>query len=617
MSNLEIVKLFRNVAAAYSIKDEKKFRFQIIAYQKAADTVSNLTSEIIDFYKDNKLNTLPGIGVTIKSHLEELFKTNKVKQFEWALHGIPEAVFPLLDIPSFGPKKVYRLVKEFHLKNSKTVLEDLEKIAKQGKIARLASFGDKSQSDILRAIAEFRLGKGKTTRMTLPYAMEVADKVVSYLKQSKDVVRAEPLGSLRRRMPTVGDIDIAVATDNPKGVIEYFTSYPYKERIIEKGDTTSSILVSGGKQVDLMTQPPEAFGSLLQHFTGSKNHNIHLREFALKKGLSLSEYGIRRKTPAPLRLARPEENARPERGPAPSGAGRGRRGKWKMENFSTEEQFYHAVGLEWIPPEIRENTGEIELASQKKLPKLVELPDIKGDLHIHTSFPIEPSHDLGQNTILEMLEKARLLKYAYLGFSEHNPSISKHNSNQTYSILARRNEEIEHILLSNKDVRILKLLEIDILPHGNLAIDDKSLNLLDGAIVSIHSTFNMNKTDMTERVLKGLSHKKAKILAHPTGRMLNERQGYELDWSKIFEFCKKNNKALEINSWPGRLDLPDMVIRMAVEAKVKMVINTDSHAVSQMELMKYGIAMARRGWATKDDILNTLSYNEFSEWLRK
>ncbi len=600
MSNLEIVKLFRNVAAAYSIKDEKKFRFQIIAYQKAADTVSNLTSEIIDFYKDNKLNTLPGIGVTIKSHLEELFKTNQVKQFEWALHGIPEAVFPLLDIPSFGPKKAYGLVKEFHLNNPKTVLEDLEKIAKKGKIAKLAGFGDKSQSDILRAIAEFRLGKGKTIRMILPYAMEVADKVVSYLKQSKDVARAEPLGSLRRRMPTVGDIDIAVATNNPKGVIEYFTSYPYIERIIEKGDTTSSILVSGGKQVDLMTQPPEAFGSLLQHFTGSKNHNIHLREFALKKGLSLSEYGIKRKMPAPLRLARPGEN-----------------GKWKMENFSTEEQFYHAIGLEWIPPEIREDTGEIELASQKKLPKVVELADIKGDLHIHSNFPIEPSHDLGQNTILEMLQKAEFLKYEYLGFSEHNPSISKHSSNQTYSILARRNEEIEHILLSNKGVRILKLLEIDISPHGNLAIDDKSLNLLDGAIVSIHSTFNMNKTDMTERVLNGLSHKKAKILAHPTGRMLNERQGYELDWSKIFEFCKKNNKALEINSWPGRLDLPDMIIRMAVEAKVKMVINTDSHAVSQMELMKYGIAMARRGWATKDDILNTLSYNEFSEWLRK
>jgi len=589
MSNQEIVKLFRNVAAAYSIKDEKKFRFQIIAYQKAADTVSNLTSEIIDFYKDNKLNTLPGIGTTIKSHLEELFKTGKVAQFEWALHGIPEAVFPLLDIPSFGPKKAYKLVKEFNLNNPKTVLKDLEAIANQGKIAKLDGFGDKSQSDVLRAIAEFRLGKGKTTRMTLPYAIEIADKITLYLKQSKDVIRAEPLGSLRRRMPTVGDIDIAVATNNPKNVIEYFTNYPYKERIIEKGNATSSLLVSGGKQVDLMTSPPEAFGALLQHFTGSKNHNVHLRELSLKKGLSLSERGIKNLSKKGL----------------------------PIEKYDSEEKFYEAIGLQWIPPEIREDTGEIELASKNKLPKLIELSDIKGDLHIHSNFSIEPSHDLGQNTISEMLQKAKFLNYEYLGFSEHNPSISKHSSNQVFSLLTKRNAVIEQTMSGNKDVRILKLLEIDILPNGNLAVDDKSLSALDGAIVSIHSTFNMNKTDMTERVLKGLSHKKAKILAHPTGRMLNERKGYELDWSKIFDFCKENNKALEINSWPGRLDLPDMVIRMAVDAGVKMVIDTDSHGVNDMELMKYGIAMARRGWATRDDILNALSYNEFLEWLKQ
>ncbi len=589
MSNAEIVKLFRNVAAAYSIKDEKKFRFQIIAYQKAADTVANLTSEISDFYRSNKLETLPGVGTTIRSHIEELFKTGKVKHFEWALNGIPEAVFPLLDIPSFGPKKAYKLVKEFNLKNSKTVINDLEKIAKNNKIAPLEGFGEKSQNDILRAIAEFRLGKGKTTRMTLPYAMEVADRIVTYLKQSKDVIRAESLGSLRRRMPTVGDIDIAVSTNNPKKVLDYFADYPHKERVIEKGTATSSLLVSGGKQVDLMVQPPEAFGSLLQHFTGSKNHNVHLRELSLKKGLSLSERGIK--------------NLSKKNSP--------------IQQYDTEEKFYTAVGSQWIPPELREDTGEIELGMQNKLPKIVEVSDIKGDFHIHSSFPIEPSHDLGQNSILEMVDKAKSLNYEYLGFSEHNPSISKHTSGQTYAILAKRNEEIEQILSGNKDVRIFKLLEIDILPNGNLAVDDKCLNLLDGAIISVHSVFNLNKERMTERVIKGLSHKKAKILAHPTGRMLNERQGYELDWAKIFDFCKKNNKALEINSWPGRLDLPDMIIRMAVEAKVKMVINTDSHAVSQMDLMKFGVFMARRGWATKDDILNTLSYNEFSEWLKK
>ncbi len=561
-----------------------------MAYQKAADTVSNLTTEIGDFYRNGTLDTLPGIGVTIRSHLEELFKTGKVSHFEWVLKDIPKAVFPLLDIPSFGPKKAYKLVKEFRLKNPTTVIDGLEKVARKGKIADLEGFGDKSQSDILRAISEFRLGKGKTTRMTLPYAMQVADKVVSYLKQSKFVLEAEPLGSLRRKVSTVGDIDIAVATNNPKEVIEHFVLYPHKERVIEKGEATSSILVSGGNQVDLMTQPPEAFGSLLQHFTGSKNHNIHLREFALKKGLSLSEYGIRRKM---------------------------KRGKWKMENFSTEEQFYHAIGLEWIPPEIREDTGEIELAAAGNLPKLVQLSDIKGDLHIHSNYPIEPSHDLGKNTISEMLIEAKSLGYEYLGFSEHNPSISKHTSGQMYNLIKKRNENIEHILSNNKNVRVFKLLETDILPNGELAIDNKALELLDATIVSIHSVFNMNSIDMTERVIKGLSHKKAKLLAHPTGRMLNERPGYELDWNRILEFCKKNSKALEINSWPGRLDIPDTIVRLAVNANVKMIINTDSHMTGQMDLMEHGVAVARRGWATKDDILNTLSYNEFSEWLKK
>ena len=588
MSNQEISRLFRNIAAAYTIKDEAKFRFQIMAYQKAADTVSSLTSEIGDYYRENKLETLPGVGKTLRSHLDELFKTGEVKQFKWALADIPEAVFPLLDVPSFGPKKAYRLVKEFNLKNPKTVLNDLEKIAKEDKISRLEGFGEKSQADILRAIEEFRLGKGKTVRMTLPYALELADKVVAYLRQSKDVLKAETLGSLRRRMPTVGDIDIAVATNNPKKVLDYFVSYPHKERIIEKGTVSSSLLVSGGKQIDLIALPPDSFGSLLQHFTGSKNHNVHLREISLKKKLSLSERGIK--------------NLAVKNSP--------------IEKFDTEEKFYAAIGSQWIPPEMREDTGEIELGMQNKLPKIVDISDMKGDLHIHSSFPIEPSHDLGRNSILEMTQKAKLLKYEYLGFSEHNPSISKHSQNEMYSLISKRNEEIEHILSSNKDVQILKLLEIDILPNGELAIDNKCLDLLDGAIVSVHSVFNLNKDKMTDRILKGLSHQKAKILAHPTGRMLNERPGYELDWNKIFSFCKKNNKALEINSWPGRLDLSDSTIRLAVENEVKMIINTDSHELEQMDLMKYGVFMARRGWATKDDILNTLTYNKFSEWLK-
>ena len=588
MSNEQISKLLRNIATAYTIKNEKKFRFQIIAYQRAADFIKNSSIGLRDYYKDSKLQDIPGIGTSIKGHLEELFKTGKSKQFNWALKGIPDPVFVLIDIPTFGPKKSYRLVNEFGLSNSKNVIADLEKIAKKGLIAQLKGFGEKSQRDILRAIKEFKEGKGKTSRMVLPLASEISDKIIDYLRKSPYVGRAYVLGSLRRQLPTVGDIDIAVASNNPKKVIDHFISYPYIERMIEKGKETASMLVSGGKQIDLMVQPPQAFGALLQHFTGSKNHNIALREFALKKGMSLSEHGIKYL----------------------------RNKKSNIKQIDSEEEFYNTLGLAWIPPEIRENTGEIELAAKKALPKLIEIKDIKGDFHIHSSFPIQPSHDLGKNTIGEMASKAISLGYEYVGFSEHNPSVSKHTNSQIYTLISVRNQEIDQIKLRYKSIRVLKILEVDILSSGELAIDDKSLSLLDFAIVSIHSVFSMNKANMTKRVIEGLSHPKAKVLAHPTGRLLNQRPGYELDWEKIFKFCKDNNKALEINAWPSRLDLSDQLIRQCVGNDVKMVINTDSHASYQMDNMKFGVSMARRGWATKSDILNTLDYNEFMKWLK-
>lgn len=589
MGNQEIAKLLREVAASYSIKNDQKFRFQIIAYEKAADSVENSSVELKDLYQENKLDSLPGIGPTIKSHLEELFKTGTVKHFQWARKSIPESVFVLMEIPTFGPKKSYRLIKEFKLSDPKTAIDDLEKIAKAGKIAKLSGFGEKSQEDILRVIEEFKKGFGKNVRMNLPYASEIAEKILTYMKKCNAVIKIEALGSLRRMTPTIGDVDIGVATDNQKTVIEHFIKYPNTERVIEKGNATASIIVSGGREVDLMTMPEESFGSLLQHLTGSKNHNVRLRDYALTKGLSLSEYGIKRKM---------------------------RNKKWKMENYSSEKDFYHALSLQWIPPELREDKGEIEAATSNALPKLVEAKDIKGDLHIHSSFSIEPSHDLGQSTMEEMIKKAKELRYEYLGFSEHNPSISKHNKNQIYSLVARRNEKIEQIILKIKSVRIIKMLETDILSNGDLSIDNKTLELLDCAIVSIHSSFSKNKTEMTKRVIQGLSHPKAKILAHPTGRMLNVRRGYDLDYDNIFDFCKKNNKALEINSWPNRLDLPDTLVRQAVDNRIRLAINTDSHAVYQMNLMKYGVAVARRGWATKDDIINTLGYEEFVKWLK-
>lgn len=582
-TNREISSLLRNVAATYSIIDEKKHRFQIIAYQKASETIDGLSTEIMDLFVQNSLDKIPGVGESMRSHLQELFTTGHVVHFEKIMENLSPAVFPLLDIPTFGPKKAFKLVEAFHLDNSSTVIDDVYDLAQKGKIAPLDTFGEKSQADIKRAIDEYRLGKTKSSRMVLPLAKELADKFVAYLKENKHVKEVFPLGSLRRMKSTIGDVDIAVASNRPAEVLKHFVAYPYKERIIEQGDITSSLVVSGNKQIDLMVLKPDQLGSLLQHFSGSKQHNVALREYAIKKGFSLSEKGIKLKDGT-------------------------------TKTFTDEKAFYNYLGLDWIPPEMRENTGEIEAAKAHQLPDLVELKDIKGDLHIHSNYPIEPSHDLGANTMQEMIDRAIELKYEYIGFSEHNPSVGNHTSDQIYSILARRNEKIEQLKLSNKNIRIINLLEIDILANGNLALDNKSLELIDLGIVSIHSSFKTEKKDMTKRILSGLSHPKAKIFAHPTGRLINQRDGYDVEWEKLFSFVQENNKALEINSWPTRLDLVDTLARQAKDMGVSFVIDTDSHAVSHMDNMFYGISVARRAWCEKKNILNSLPFEKFWAW---
>lgn len=584
-SNEEIAKILRNVAAGYTIENERKFHFQIAAYQKAADIIEQMTQQLRDLYKDEKLDKIPGIGTSLQSHLKELFTKGKVGHFEEVTKKISPAVFILIQVPTFGPKKAYKLTRHFKLSDPDSVLEDIKSLAQQGRISEIEGFGKKSEDDILRALEEYSRGKTKTNRMVLPFAFELAQKVVEYIKKSPDVVEASPLGSLRRMKSTIGDIDIAVATEKPERVLDHFNSYPYIERLIERGNTTSSILTSGGKQIDVMTQTPAGFGSLIQHFTGSREHNIHLREYALKKGLSLSEYGIKEKN------------------------------KETLKKFRTEDSFYSYLGLEWIPPEIREDTGEIELAQKHALPNLVELKDIKGDLHVHSNFPIEPSHDMGQTSMYDLLKKAKDLKYAYLGFSEHNPSIGNHSNKQISEIMERRFKFIDQIKKSNNNVRVINLLETDILANGDVAFPNEALRYVDALIVSIHSSFSISKNDMTKRILKGLSHPKAKILAHPTGRLLNQRTGYDADWNKIFEYAAKNKKALEINAWPTRLDLPDALVKQAKEMKVKFVINTDTHHIGHMENMFYGVSVARRGWCTKNDILNTLSFEKFYNWI--
>lgn len=582
MTNLEIAKLLRAIAAAYKLKGEEANRFRIIAYERAADAIEHESSEVKDIWDEGRLADIPGIGKNIASHLDEIFRTGTSKHFEKVLSGLPVATFELMDVPGIGPKGAYTLAKKLGITKGRNAIAKLEEASRKGEVAKIEGFGEDSQTEILKGIEEL---KGRTNRMLLPYAMYLSEGIISWMRGSKFVKEINPLGSLRRQSATVGDIDISVASDNPEAVIQHFTSYPKKTRVIEKGSHTASILIPGDIQVDLMVQEPNTYGSLLQHFTGSKHHNIALREYAMKKGMSLSEYGIRV-------------------------GGR-------LNKFADEESFYRKLGMDLVPPELREDTGEIEAAIDHKLPKLVELSDVKGDLQVHSDFNIETSHDLGESTMRELVEKANSLGYEYIAFTEHNPSQSGHNDKEKIELLKRKKnlvEELNYSLVKSVKKSIKKVfncLEIDILPDGSLPVPEEGFDFLDLALVSIHSSFRMSREEATKRVISALSHPKVKIFAHPTGRKINQREGVELNWPQIFDFCAKEGKWIEINADPMRLDLPDFLVHEAIKSSCKMTLGTDAHHADSLDNMRYGVSVARRGWAEASDIINTLSFEEF------
>ena len=598
-SNKEISHILRSMAATYLLTDANRFR--IIAYEKAADAIEQLTRELKDIWQEGRLSDIPGIGASIGSHLNEYFKTGKSKHFDSVLKQIPKTVFILMDVPTIGPKKAFRLVNALNLMNFTTAIADLEKACFDNKVAKLDSFGEKSQSDILEAIKLYRQKLSKTVRMPLPYAFSLVNEVIKYLKKHEQVKRVDALGSLRRMVATIGDVDISVQAESiEKQIIDYFIKFPKMIKVDNAGERKASIIVNPNIRVDLRIQAKKSYGSMLQYFTGNKAHNIKLREFALKKGLSLSEYGIKKLK---------------DKSPHFAKASRGKQ-KLKVIKFATEEKFYNFLGLQFIPPEIREGTNEIDLAVNKQIPKLVETKEIKGDLHIHSSYDLKPSHDLGINSYREILEYADRLGYQYVGFADHNPKITDLTEKEIIEIMEFRNYEINRISVKSRKVKCFIGLEVDILPNGKIALPEKAIDYVDYLIVSIHSVFKQDIKLMTGRVLKALSYPKVKILGHPTGRLLAKREGYELDWSEIFSYCSNKNIALEINSCPDRLDLPDSLVREGLNFGVKFIINTDAHSNQQMDRMFYGVSVAKRGWCEKNDIINTLTYKKLQKWLR-
>lgn len=561
MDNSSIAILLRNVASSYEYKDPEKYKFQIIAYNRAAESVEHATSELKDLWDDNKLAELPAIGDSIAKHLNELFETGKSTHFEEIIKDIPKEAFTLMSLPKIGLKTALKMIEEL------------------------------PESEIAMKIKEAKNLNNKNKRLLLPYAKTIASEVIEWLKTCQFIEKIDILGSLRRKTATVGDVDIAVATNNPVEVVEKFINYPKLQKIIEKGEHTASILLPNNVQVDLLVMDPSSYGSALQHFTGSKFHNIALREYSLKKGFSLSEYGLKKLD---------DSNK-------------------EIKKFENELDLYNYLGLDYIQPELREDMGEIQASMSHTLPELVDLENIKGDLQIHSNFDIETSHDLGINSMEDIRKQAKLLNYEYIAFTEHNPSKTRHTKKQIEDILKRKQEKIEQLNYSREKGTpfVFNSLEIDINKDGSLPISVKGLQTLDFALISIHSVFDLSKDLMTKRILNALKFPKVKILAHPTARRLNKREGVEIDWPIIFDFCKNNNKWIEINADPARLDLPDILVREAVKNGVKLTLGTDTHSIDMMNNMEYGVFVARRGWVQKKDMINCLSLNELTSKLKE
>lgn len=571
MKNPEVAKLLRMMAIYLEMKG---ISFKPQAYEKAAYSIEALDEDIEDFVKKKGkegLKNLPGVGESIAEKIIEYLKTGKIKELEELKKEVPVDVETLTSIEGVGPKIVYKLYKALGIKT----IEDLEKACLEHKIRRLPGFGEKSEEKILKGIQFYKQGG---QRAILGFIIPAVEELVNYLKESGLAKEVVPAGSYRRRKETIGDIDILAVSDKPEKLMDYFVNFEGVEHVYAKGPTKTNVRLKIGLDADLRVVPEESFGAALAYFTGSKDHNIQMRELAIKKGFKLNEYGLFDKNEKRI-------------------AGR------------TEEEIYEKLGLEWIPPEMRENRGEIQLALEHKLPKLIEYGSIRGDLQVQTNWSD------GQNSIEEMVEEAIKLGLEYICITDHTKSLAVAGGLDEKRLL----KQIEEIDKLNKKYRgkitILKGAEVNINKDGSLDLSDEVLAKLDFVGVAVHSYFNLPRKEQTERIKKALSNPNVHCLFHPTGRIINKRPAYEVDIDEIIDFAKKNNKILEIDAYPDRLDLKDEHIKKCVEAGVKMVIDTDAHSVLHLQFLDLGVAQARRGWATIKDILNTLPLKEFLKYL--
>lgn len=546
--------------------------FKINSFRKAARVLENITEDVESIYREGKLQGVPGIGKGIAERIGQLVNTGQCQDYEELKKTIPSGLLEILSIPEVGPKTVQLVWKKLNI----TTLNQLEEAVKKHKLRDLFRMGEKTEKNILRGIEFLSRRKG---RLLLGDAYPLAEQVVSALKGHPQVQKISPCGSLRRYKETIGDIDILVTSSHPQEVMDAFVGLPQVKEVLAHGPTKSSVLTNLDIQMDLRVVEKESFGAALQYFTGSKEHNIKLREMARGKGLKISEYGVFK-------------------------------GEKKRIAGREEEEVYAALNLPWIPPELRENLGEVEAAKRGRLPQLVELGDLKGDLHIHSNFSD------GASSLLELVEEARKKGYQYIAVTDHSQSlkIAKGLSEQK---LLKQIEEIKKINKRLSNFKILSGTEVDIKADGSLDYSNEVLRKLDLVVAAVHSGFKQTKEAMTERIIKAMRNENVDVIAHPTGRLINQRDEYKVDLERLLEAAKETKTVLEINAYPERLDLRDIHCKRAKEYGVKLVISTDAHQESQLDFIKYGVATARRGWLEKEDILNTKDVEELLRWLKK
>ncbi|MDD4974635.1 MAG: DNA polymerase/3'-5' exonuclease PolX [Bacteriovorax sp.] len=570
VSNAEVAQAFEDIAILLELENANPFRIR--AYQNAARVINGLSQPVTDLLaKAVDLSEYRGIGKDLSKKIMGYVKTGHIPLLDELSKHHPKGIIELARIENLGPKRIQIL----HDKLGITSLKDLKSSAEKGQIKKVKGFGEKTEKKILKAIKELTAIR-KESRVPLHLVDQIARQLVLYLKKSKEVRQVEVAGSYRRRKETVGDLDILVTCNNSKNIIDHFVAYENVKNIISKGSTRSSVVLRDGLHVDLRVLKEESFGSGLYYFTGSKAHNIEVRKIAKKMGLKINEYGVFK-------------------------------GSKKIAGVN-EEEVFKAIHLDYIPPELRENRGEIKAASEHCLPNLITVTDLRGDLHAHTT-----ATD-GKNTILEMAEKARELGHNYLAITDHSQHVHVANGLDVER-LKKHIKDIDRINEKISGIKILKGIEVDILEDGSLDLPNSILAELDIRICSIHYKLKMNKKDMTERIIRAMDNPYFNILGHPTGRLIFKRAPYEFDLEKVVKAAVERGKFFEINCRPDRLDLSAEHCQMVQELGAKFAISTDAHSTMELNFLNFGTDQARRGWVEKKNVINSLMWKELRKLL--